>query len=49
MTTVTQPGQKRTTPDDDRQATKPLWERYGLFSLSGNVVSVEPRCPSNRQ
>ena len=23
-------------PDDDRQATKPLWERYGLFSLSGN-------------
>ena len=23
-------------PADDRQATKPLWERYGLFSLSGN-------------
>jgi hypothetical protein len=23
-------------PDEDRQATKPLWERYGLFSLSGN-------------
>jgi hypothetical protein len=23
-------------PDDYRQATKPLWERYGLFSLSGN-------------
>ncbi len=22
-------------PDEDRQATKPLWERYGLFSLSG--------------
>jgi hypothetical protein len=22
--------------DDDRRATKPLWERYGLFSLSGN-------------
>ncbi len=22
--------------DDDRQATKPLWEKYGLFSLSGN-------------
>jgi SAM-dependent methyltransferase len=22
-------------PDADRQATKPLWERYGLFSLSG--------------
>ncbi len=21
--------------DEDRQATKPLWERYGLFSLSG--------------
>jgi hypothetical protein len=25
-------------PDDDRQATKPLWERYGLFSLSGNAA-----------
>jgi len=23
-------------PEEDRQATKPLWERYGLFSLSGN-------------
>ena len=23
-------------PEDDRQATKPLWDRYGLFSLSGN-------------
>ena len=23
-------------PDEHRQATKPLWERYGLFSLSGN-------------
>ncbi len=23
-------------PDDYRQATKPLWEQYGLFSLSGN-------------
>ena len=23
-------------PDDYRQATKPLWQRYGLFSLSGN-------------
>ena len=23
-------------PDDYRRATKPLWERYGLFSLSGN-------------
>jgi hypothetical protein len=23
-------------PEDDREATKPLWERYGLFSLSGN-------------
>ncbi len=23
-------------PDDYRQASKPLWERYGLFSLSGN-------------
>ena len=22
--------------DEDRQATKPLWERYGLFSLSGS-------------
>ncbi len=22
--------------EEDRQATKPLWERYGLFSLSGN-------------
>lgn len=22
--------------DEDRQATKPLWEHYGLFSLSGN-------------
>ena len=22
-------------PDEERQATKPLWERYGLFSLSG--------------
>ena len=22
-------------PNEDRQATKPLWERYGLFSLSG--------------
>jgi hypothetical protein len=25
-------------PDEDRQATKPLWERYGLFSLSGNAA-----------
>ena len=25
-------------PGDDRQATKPLWERYGLFSLSGNAA-----------
>jgi len=24
--------------DEDRQATKPLWERYGLFSLSGNAA-----------
>jgi hypothetical protein len=23
-------------PEEDRRATKPLWERYGLFSLSGN-------------
>jgi len=23
-------------PEDYRRATKPLWERYGLFSLSGN-------------
>jgi hypothetical protein len=23
-------------PDEYRQATKPLWERFGLFSLSGN-------------
>lgn len=23
-------------PDDYRRATKPLWERYGLFTLSGN-------------
>lgn len=23
-------------PDADRQATRPLWERYGLFSLSGS-------------
>jgi hypothetical protein len=23
-------------PEDDRQATKPLWQRYGLFTLSGN-------------
>ena len=23
-------------PDEDRQATMPLWERYGLFTLSGN-------------
>ncbi len=22
--------------DEDRRATKPLWERYGLFSLTGN-------------
>ena len=23
-------------PEEDRRATKPLWERYGLFSLSGS-------------
>ncbi len=23
---------------EDREATKPLWERYGLFSLSGNAA-----------
>ena len=23
-------------PGDYREATKPLWQRYGLFSLSGN-------------
>jgi len=23
-------------PEEDRRATKPLWERYGLFSLDGN-------------
>ena len=25
-------------PDDYRQATKPHWQRYGLFSLSGNAA-----------
>ena len=25
-------------PDEARQATKPLWEQYGLFSLSGNAA-----------
>ena len=25
-------------PDDYREATKPLWEKYGLFSLSGNAA-----------
>jgi SAM-dependent methyltransferase len=25
-------------PDDYRAATKPLWEKYGLFSLSGNAA-----------
>ena len=25
-------------PEEARQATKPLWEQYGLFSLSGNAA-----------
>lgn len=25
-------------PDEYREATKPLWEKYGLFSLSGNAA-----------